>query len=357
MSRPRPRRSVTRVDVARLAGTSTAVVSYVLNDGPRPVAPATRARVEAAVAELGYRPDRIARALAARRSETFGLVVPDITNPFVSDLARATEAAASARGYTVLLANSEIDAGRERRHVQQLLDRRVDGLVIIPVGLDRVSVADLNASGIPLAVIDRPVRGVNAATIVVDNAGGARQVTDHLIGHGHRWVACITGRPALYPAAQREKGWEAAVAAARLPRLRCPLIRTMVNRRAGYAAARELLQRARPPTAVFVASDEQAFGVLRAAADLGRRVPDDLAVASFDGIAQSAFAVPGLTTAAQPVDEMGRRAVASLLEPGPGRRQVLPVRLIRRGSCGCPDRLEDRGHGPDAHDEPPERYA
>ena len=339
----RDRRGITRVDVARLAGTSTAVVSYVLNGGPRPVAAATRARVEAAVASLGYRPDRIARALAARRSETLGLAVSDITNPFVSDMARAVEAAASERGYTVLLANSAIDGARQHLQMQQLLDRRVDGLLVVPVDFDRVTVKELNASGIPITLIDRPVPGLKATTILVDNAGGAHAVTAHLIWHGHRHIACITGLPALHPAAERERGWEIAVGEAGLPRSRCPVIRTMVNRQAGYAAAMRLLARAQPPSAVFVASDEQAFGVLRAAADLGRRVPGDLAVASFDGIAQSAFAVPGLTTAAQPVDEMGRQAVTSVLDGGRRRsRHILPVEIVLRGSCGCPDSVADR---------------
>jgi LacI family transcriptional regulator len=342
--------AVTRVDVARRAGTSTAVVSYVLNGGPRPVAVATRARVQAAIDELGYRPDRIARALAARRSEAFGLVVSDITNPFVSDVSRAIEAAASERGYTVLLANSAIDTDRERRHIQDLLDRRVDGLLMIPVGLDEASIAELNQSGVPVTVLDRPVPGLNATTILVDNAGGASEITRHLVGHGHRRVACITGRLALHPAAERERGWADAVGEAGLSRSRCPVIRTLVNRRAGYAAGLRLLGRAHPPTAVFVATDEQAFGVLRAAADLGRRVPDDLAVASFDGIAQAAYSVPGLTTASQPVDEMGWRAVTALLEANlTGETEVLPVHVVRRGSCGCPDSLDGR----DLEDSPP----
>jgi LacI family transcriptional regulator len=336
-------RAVTRVDVARLAGTSTAVVSYVLNGGPRPVAVATRARVQSAIDELGYRPDRIARALAARRSEALGLVVSDITNPFMSDVSRAIEAAASERGYTVLLANSAIDADRERRHLQHLLDRRVDGLLMIPVGLDEATIAEVNHSGVPVSLLDRPVPGLNATTILVDNAGGASDITAHLVGHGHRRVACITGRPALHPAAERERGWANAVADAGLSPSRCPVIRTFVNRGAGYAAGLRLLSRVRPPSAVFVASDEQAFGVLRAAADLGRRVPDDLAVASFDGIAQAAYSVPGLTTACQPVDDMGRRAVTSVLEWSFGRQtDVLPVHVVRRGSCGCPDSLEGR---------------
>jgi LacI family transcriptional regulator len=329
---------ITRVDVARRAGTSTAVVSYVLNHGPRPVAASTEARVRAAIDELGYRPDRIARALATRRSEAFGLVVADITNPFISDLSRAIEGAASAHGHTVLLANSAVDEGRQRRHIEHLLDRRVDGLLMVPVGLDPATVDELNRSGIPIALLDRPVKRLRATTILVDNFGGARDITAHLISHGHRRLACIAGRPALYPAAQRVRGWEAAIAAAGLTPSRCPLERTAVTRQAGYEAAVRLLSARHAPSAVFVASDEQAFGVLRAASDLGRRVPDDLAVASFDGIAQAAFCVPGLTTACQPVDDMGRRAVAALFgDDGRATTKVLPVRMARRGSCGCED--------------------
>lgn len=341
--RARPR-AHTRADVARRAGTSTAVVSYVLNGGPRPVAPATRARVEKAIEELNYRPDRIARALAARRTETLGLVVPDITNPFMSDVARAVEAAASARGYTVLLANSAIDQKREQAHIEHLIDRRVDGILLASVGLEPAFAEEINRSGVPVVVLDRRVDGLDGATVTVDNAGGALEAASHLIGHGHRRVACITGPPALRPTAERRKGWAEAVAGHGLARRACPVVTARIDRRAGYDAAIRLIRRPRPPTAVFVATDEQAFGVLRAAADLGLVVPDDLAVASFDGIAQAAYAVPGLTTMAQPVDNMAGRAVDLVLSGAAGD-EVLAVQLVRRGSCGCPDLLDDRGPG------------
>lgn len=327
--------------MARLAGTSTAVVSYVLNDGPRPVAPATRARVERVIEQLGYRPDRVARALAARRTRTFGLVVPDITNPFMSDVVRAVEAAATASGYTVLLANSAIDEKRERTLIRHLIDSRVDGILLVAVGPAPDVVDELRRRGVPVVVVDRPVPDLDAAAVLVDNAGGAHEATLHLAAHGHRRIACITGPRALQPTAEREKGWAEAVIDLGLPHKGCPVVRTRVDRRAGYEAAVRLLRRSEPATAVFVATDEQAFGVLRAAADLGRQVPDDLAVVSFDGIAQAAFAIPGLTTMSQPVDDLAARAVAFLLKGGKDR-EVLPVKLIRRGSCGCPDTLAGR---------------
>ncbi|MDE3203100.1 MAG: LacI family DNA-binding transcriptional regulator [Acidobacteriota bacterium] len=336
MTARRQGRGPTRADVARLAGTSTAVVSYVVNGGPRPVAAATRARVLGAVNQLGYRPDRIARALAARRTETVGLVVADITNPFMSDVARAVEGAASARGHTVLLANSAVDHQREQLLIEQLLDRRVDGLILLAVGPAAATVRELNRSGVPVVAVDRPVGGLRAATVTVDNVGGAAEATRHLAGHGHRRIACISGPPPLWPTAEREKGWSAAVAEMGLGRGACPVVHASIDRGAGYEAAARLLRRARPPSAVFVTTDEQAFGVLRAAVDAGRRVPDDLAVVSFDGISQAAFSVPGLSSVVQPVDQMAVKAVDLLLD-GPPERVVFPVDLLTRGSCGCPD--------------------
>jgi LacI family transcriptional regulator len=349
----RPMSKVTRADVARHAGTSTAVVSYVLNNGPRPVAAATRQRVQAAIDLLGYRPDRIARALAAQRSEALGLVVADTANPFIRDLSSAVESAAFERGFTVLLGNSTVDHSRERRHLQHFLDHRVDGLLVVPVGLDDATVNELNQSGTPIVVLDRPIPRLRAHTILVDNAGGAAEVTSHLASHGHRRIACIAGPLPLYPAAERERGWAQAVTDAGLARSRCPVVRTSVSRRSGYEAALELLHRPHPPTAIFAVSDEQAIGVLRAVADLGRRVPDDVAVGAFDGIAQGVFSIPGLTTASQPVDQMAQRAVSALLEAvgrGPvtrATREILPVHLVRRGSCGCPDTVNERGTHPE----------
>jgi LacI family transcriptional regulator len=345
---------VTRDDVARRAGTSTAVVSYVLNNGPRPVAAETRQRVLAAVEELGYRPNAIARALRARRSMAFGLVVSDISNPLIGELARSIELAAYDAGYTVLLGNTMVDHDKERAYIRHFTDRQVDGLLLVPVGLDRPTVNELNAGPIPVVALDRPIPRLRGTTILADNAGGARVATAHLQEHGHRRIACLAGPPALPPAAARLEGWSQAMAEAGL---RGRFVRASVGRRQGYEAALELLSSPPRPTAVFATTDEQAIGVLRAAADLRLRVPDDVAVAGFDGTAQGAYCVPGLTTVRQPIPEMAKRAVDSLLQrikggPTRTRTEALPVELVRRGSCGCPDvDPERRGAGslPDGH--------
>jgi LacI family transcriptional regulator len=342
-------RAVTREDVAQRAGVSTAVVSYVLNEGSRPVARDTRRRVQAAIEELGYRPNAIARALRSRRSRALGLVVSDISNPFMGELARSIEVAAFEYGFSVLLGNTMVDEERQRRHLRHLVDRQVDGLLLVPVSpIDADTVAELNGGRVPVVVLDRPApptsRGaqLQARTILADNIAGGEMVTTHLVGHGHHRIACLAGPPPMPPSTERLAGFERALAAAGVDRSSCPVARSSVNRGDGYRAAMSLLGSGRPPTALFAVSDEQAIGVLRAAYELGMRVPDDLAVAGFDGIGEGAYCTPGLTTVRQPVQAMARRAVGLLVghisgPPLRRRTETMPVQLVRRGSCGCED--------------------
>ena len=335
--------AVTRKDVAALAGTSPAVVSYVLNGGPRSVSPKTRERVLAAVAQLGYRPNRVARSLRMNRTTTLGLVVPDNSNPFFAELARAVEEAAFAKGYTLLMGNAVDDEDRQTNYVRTFLDRQVDGLLLIPSHGSVACLEELERSGVPWVVLDRRIAGaITASQVLVDNLQGAREATAHLIGHGRRRIACIAGPADVTPTTERVAGWRQALDAAGLPADRMPLRHVPFGRRAGYAAGLEVLGGRGSVDAVFAASDEQALGVLRAAAELGLRVPDDVAVASFDGIPGSAYTTPALTTMRQPVDELGRTAVELLLKriDDPGCRPevaVAPVTLVPRGSCGCPD--------------------
>lgn len=342
-------RVATREDVARRAGVSTAVVSYVLNEGARPVAAATRARVLAAVEELGYRPNAIARALRSRRSRAFGLVVSDISNPFIGELARSIELEAFERGYTVLLGNTMVDPERQQRYLRHFLDRQVDGLALVPIGaVDADVVSELNGGRAPVVVLDRPAPkpsrspALRAVTLLAENEEGGRLATEHLAGHGHRRIACLGGPPKLLPSTGRIAGWSAARAERGLGERASPLVRSSVSRAAGYEAGRELLGVRRPPSAVFATSDEQAIGLLRAAAELGMRVPDDVAVVGFDGIAEGRYCAPGLSTVRQPIEVIAARAVETLLAQVVGgvrrsRTERFPVELAARGSCGCPE--------------------
>lgn len=333
---------VRRKDVAELAGVSPAVVSYVLNGGPRRVAPATRARVVAAIEQLGYRPNGIARSLRVNRTMTLGLVVPDMSNPFFAELARAVEEAAFDAGYTLLIGNATENQARQTAYVHTFLERQADGLLLVPAHGPVACLPELRESGKQWVVLDRRIPSLDEVSqILVDNRGGAAAATRHLLQHGRRRVACIAGPRDVMPTTDRVAGWRHALTEAGMRPTRTLIRHVAFGRRPGYHAAKDLFAERRPD-AVFVASDEQALGVLRALAELGLTCPDDVAVASFDGIAPAAYSVPALTTMAQPFGQMGRQALARLLErmADPDAKAavtVLPVSLVARGSCGCPD--------------------
>jgi LacI family transcriptional regulator len=316
-------------------------VSYVLNGGPRGVAPETRARVLAAIEQLGYQPNGIARSLRMSRTMTLGLVVPDTSNPFFAQLSRAIEEAAFAENYTLLIGNAAENDERQTQYVRTFLARQVDGLFLVPAHGPTSCVAELRRSGVPWLSLDRQIPGASAPAVLADNRGGARTATEHLIGHGRRSIACISGPEDVVPANERVAGWRDALAESGVRPSEMSVWHGAFGRRAGYLGARELLADGRFD-AVFVASDQQAIGVLRALQEMGVRCPDDIAVASFDGIAAAAYSTPGLTTMTQPFAELGRIVVAQLLarmeqpdaEPAV---TTLPVSLIARGSCGCPD--------------------
>ncbi|GAA3209858.1 LacI family DNA-binding transcriptional regulator [Dactylosporangium siamense] len=332
--------TVRRMDVARLAGTSPAVVSYVLNNGPRPVSTETRAKVLAAIEQLGYRPNGIARSLRMSRTMTLGLVVPDNANPYFAELARAVEEESFAQGYTLLIGNAAESDDRQTSYVRTFLARQVDGLFIVPAHGPAGFLPELQRSQTPWVSLDRQVPGAAAPGVLVDNRGGAYAATRHLIGHGRGRVACIGGPEDVLPAHDRVSGWRDALDEEGVSRRDMSVVHSEFGRRAGYRAARELLARPDRPDAVFVASDEQAVGVLRAIGEAGLRCPDDVAVASFDGIPGAAYSTPALTTMAQPFAAIGRAAMTHLLAQQAGTAgptDVLPVVLVRRGSCGCDD--------------------
>jgi LacI family transcriptional regulator len=325
---------VTQADVARAAGTSMAVVSYVVNGGPRPVAEATRRRVLEAIRSTGYRPNGVARALAAGATHTFGLVIPDIANEFFAELAFAVEQAARKSGRTVLLANSEGDAETEFDLLETFLQRQIDGVVLASQAPDAAQsmLTESRTAGVFLGAAPKRVA---ATSIAVDNAGGAYLATSHLAGHGCERIAIISGPAGDEVADARRAGWQQALAEHGGTGAHVEQPFTVDG---GHTAALELLDVADRPQAVFAASDRQAIGLLRAAADLGLSIPGDLAIVTFDGSAASAYAVPSLTTIQQPIAEMAELAVRLLLsgEDTAPTSHLLDVGLVVRRSCGCP---------------------
>jgi len=336
---------VTRDDVARLAGTSTAVVSYVINDGPRPVAPATRERVLAAIQELGYRPDRVAQAMASRRTDLIGLVVPDARQPFFAEMAHAVEQAAAERGKMVLVGNSDYLDEREVHYLRAFLGMRVYGLILISQGPSERAAAEIDAWDARVVLLHRRPEAIDDVAVVLDDVGGAQAATRHLLEHGHEYVACLGGVDSTPekgdPVTDHVEGWSRAMREAGRS-VEGRLFKAPYNRYENYDSALELLRRPDRPTAVFCATDDQAIGVLRAARELGLDVPRDLAVAGFDDVKEAALTDPPLTTVGSDREAMARAAVDLVLDDavrvtGSRRERVrqFPSRLVVRRSCGC----------------------
>lgn len=326
----------TRTDVARLAGVSTAVVSYVVNDGPRGVSEKTRERVLRAIRELNYRPNPNARALKTGSTGLIGVVVSDITNPHYAEYVEAIDSAAGASGRSIMLGISHGDADGEAGIIRSLLNRGVDGLFLINCRLDESRLRQSGAMDKPCVLMDRSLPTAKLPTVGANLAAGARLAVDHLASHGHRRISYVRGPFLETQIDHRRFAYDAVVQERDLDPLE-PTI-TSWSRDGGYDAARRLLRADNPPTAVFAGSDLIAIGILNAVHDEGLSVPGDLAVVGLDGTAESAYVTPNLTTVRQPLDLMAKEAVRLLNHPADQPEDfTFPVELLVRDSCGSHD--------------------
>lgn len=311
--------------VARRAGVSGQTVSRVVNGSPR-VDPATRERVEAAMAELGYRPHRAARALRTGRSHTIGLVVTTLATVGNSRMLQATAEAAADRGYalTVVTASEGVDAA-----FAQLAEQEVDGAIVLNEASAQVSAAQVPA-GLRLVVVDAP-RDAGFTVVHSDHAGGAAAATAHLLDLGHDTVHHLAGPAGSFAADERERGWRETLAGRgiRPPRV----VRGDWTSGSGFAAGARLTG----ASAVFCANDQMALGLLRALAADGRRVPEDVEVIGFDDVPDAANYLPPLTTVRQGFTALGQHAVAALVDAiegagGVSGGTVVPTTLVPRAS-------------------------
>jgi len=335
-------RPATIREVARRVGVSPATVSRVLNGRPY-VRPEVRAAVHEAVEALGFRPDPIARSLVVGGSRTIGLIVADITNPFYAETAKAIVETARGRGYVVVLCNTENLSNLQAEQIRMLREQRVEGIILGSVHRRDPAVEELMASGFPCVMYNRRLFTNTGTYVVLDNVRGGEEVTRHFLALGHRRIAFLAGPASFSTAAERLAGYRRALRAAGRP-VDPRLIRQgQFKPDLAYQAARELLQQRPRPTAIIAGNDLTAFAVLDAAAHLGLRVPEDVAVSGFDDIEFASNERIQLTTVAQQKVEMGRLAVNYLLEfiQDPDRfrrnpiRHVLPPTLIVRRSCGA----------------------
>jgi LacI family transcriptional regulator len=333
-------RRPTIFDVARVSGVSYSTVSRVVN-GHANVKAETRARVQAAMTELGYVAHVMARALASGRTQTIGLLARGIDNPFFTAVIKGVDQEVSQADYDLLLCTTHSRNEQEGEYVARLSHGMVDGLlIVVPTALpDYVSL--LRASHYPFVLIDHDSDAPGCTMVNAANRAGTREGIDYLISLGHRRIGFITGRPDVGAAIQRLEGYRDSLRAAGLREEEALVVSGDFMEDRGYAAALELLALRHPPTAIFASSDTAAFGVLSAARDAGLRVPGDLSVLGFDDIVEAAWFGAGLSTVRQPLREMGRvavqRLIALLADPTrPPERVVMATELVVRHTTASP---------------------
>lgn len=332
---PPPEPGSTIAAVAQRAGVSPATVSRVLNHDPRVGSP-YKTKVLAAVEELGYRPNRLARNLRKRRSAAIGVVVSDIENPHFSETVRAIEDRAYSLGYAVLVCNTDESPEKQRTYLEMMIDERVLGVVLSPSDPADPTIGTVMDAGIPLVAFDREAADRRADAVVVDNVRGTWTATDHLLRAGHSRIVFVGGRPEVETGAERQDGYELAMnAAGMVPRSVLGGFRVQGAR----SAVARLLEEADRPSALIVANNLMTLGALLALREAQVAIPQDMAVVAIDDPPWSPLVDPPLTTLAQPVRQMAADAMDLLLDRVDNRRTeprriVHHLQLIVRASCG-----------------------
>lgn len=332
-----PQVSIT--DLAAAAGVAPSTVSRALQDHPR-ISPARRDAIKALASQMGYRPSQVARSLVTGHTHALGVVVTDVTDPFVAEVMKAAETASRAAGYTLLFASSDRDPERELEAIRLLLDRQVDGLIVIS-GRAGPRYAEIRATpggepaSWPLVLVNNEQAGPGIYSVRVDNRAGAIRAVTYLKALGHRRIAFVAGPERGRSSRERLAGYRQGMAANGLE----PRDELVVSGGGlledGPRALATLMALAEPPTAVLCYNDLAAIGLLAAAARAGVRVPESLSVVGYDNIPLSAYSIPPLTTIDQPKAEMGGLAVAMCLQALDGQpveNVTLEGQLILRAS-------------------------
>jgi LacI family transcriptional regulator len=326
-------------DVARLAGVAPITVSRVINNSGY-FSDEIRVRVEKAVAELGYVPNLLARSLRSKRTHTLALVLTDITNPFFTTLARGVEDAASEAGFTVIFCNTDESESKEAHYLQVLLQKQVDGFLLVPALSKQGSINMIHQHGEPVVVLDRRIPAGNVDIVRCDSEAGAYDLIRLLTGLGHRQIAVLSGPRGVSTAEDRVAGYRRALMEAGIPIDDSFIFFGEFNQEGGYEMTRRALSLYPRPTALFAANNFIAIGAMKAIQTTGLEVPEDVALVGFDDLPPAMISFPFFTVASQPAYEMGRRATQLLLERLAGQATeacqeiVLPTQIIVRHSSG-----------------------
>ncbi len=326
-------------DVAKLAGVSPMTVSRVINDSGY-VSEKTRERVQRAIAELDYVPNALARSLRFKQTKTIALIISDITNPFFTTLARSVEDAASEQGFSVIFCNTDESRDKETEYLNVVVQKQVDGVLLVPAFSSLESVTFLRDCGVPFVVLDRRVSGLNVDVVRCDSELGAYQLTRHLLDLGHRRIAALSGSRQVTTAADRVAGYRRALIEAGLEKEAIEYYGDYTAK-SGYEMAKQAVATAQP-TALFGANNFIIVGALRALKEANLRVPEDISVVAFDDLLEVIGLEPFLTVIRQPAYDLGQRATSLLLdrlsgaELGDPQEILLPTQLIIRQSSAAP---------------------
>lgn len=333
-------RSITRKEVAERAGVSVAVVSYVVNDGPRPVSPETRLRVERAIEELGYYPNELARSLSRKQTAIIGLIIPSLLNPVYAEIADSLTRYCAVEGYRVILGSSGRHHQTEVEFAKSLRSKRVDGVIMIPSESPEEILKPLQHAHIPTVVLEHEL--TNTHCVAIDDWQGGLLATQHLLSLGHRRIGMIRRKPTSALSHLRYVAFQDMLQAANIsldPQL---VIESEAGQASGYASMQKLLALPNPPTAVFAHNDVLAMGAIRAIYQAGLTVPHDISIVGYDDIIHSAYLSPPLSTIKFPIAEMGHvagKTILDLIKNGNSfspKTTTLPVELIVRASTAPP---------------------
>ncbi|MCK9221462.1 MAG: LacI family transcriptional regulator [Limnochordia bacterium] len=328
-------------DIAKIAGVSPATVSRALG-GYGYVKDSTRRRIQEVADQLGYHPNALARSMVTRSTQTIGLIISDIANPFFPEVVRGIEDTAHQKGFTVILCNSDEDSEKERTYIDVLMAKRVDGLIIASTAANAQHLLQLKERNLPLVLLDRSFGEGNVDTVKVDNTLGAFQAVNHLIELGHRRIGIITGPDRIPTARERLAGYEHALKQHSIhlePRF---IVKGDFKEEDAYMGVKYLMDLERPPTALFTANNRTTTGALTAIWELGLHIPDELSVIAFDDLPWMQLLQPQLSVIQQPTYELGVTAAEllfkRLMSDTPQKSQLLQLnsKLVLRNSCGPP---------------------
>jgi len=328
-------------DVAKQAGVAPITVSRVINNSGY-VSLKTRERVETAIAALQYVPNSLARSLRSKQTKTIALVLTDITNPFFTTMARGVEDIANKQGFNVIFCNTDESETKQNNYLTVLLQKQVDGILLVPARSHAEPIKLIQSQGVEVVILDRKVPDVQVDVVRCNSEKGAQQLIQYLIGLGHQRIAILTGPEGVSTAVDRVTGYRQALVEAGLEVNDAFICHGEFTQASGYEMARQVLSIVPQPTAIFAGNNFIALGALRALRDANLRVPEDMALVTFDDLPLTLVVDPFLTVVAQPSYEMGQQATELLLARLKGetfrehQELILSTKIIVRRSSGLP---------------------